>query len=86
MINYSLSALGFLIEFIASPVVAGFTTGAAVTIGTSQVKNLLGLKFNADGFVDTWAAIFEHIEETRLWDTIMGFSCIILLLLLRVSR
>ena len=77
--------LGFLIEFIAAPVIAGFTTAAAFTIGTSQVKSLLGLKFEADGFVDTWAAVFEHIEETRLWDSIMGFSCIILLLLLRVS-
>ncbi len=64
--------------------IAGFTTAAAVTIVTSQMKSLLGLTFNSDGFVDTWAEIFEHIEETRIWDSIMGFSCIILLLILRV--
>jgi len=76
---------GFLIEFIAAPVIAGFTTAAALAIGTSQVKSLLGLKFEAESFVSTWAAVFEHIRETRIWDAVMGFSCITLLLLLRVS-
>lgn len=72
-------------DFIAAPVIAGFTTAAAITIGTSQVKSLLGLKFDADGFVDTWDAVFKHIGETRIWDAVMGFSCIVALLLLRVK-
>lgn len=85
-IIYKFSPLGFLVEFIAAPVIAGFTTAAAFTIGTSQVKSLLGLKFEAEGFVNTWAAVFEHIGETSLWDAVMGFSCIVCLLLLRVSN
>ena len=75
---------GFLVEFIAAPVIAGFTTAAAVTIASTQVKSLLGLKFESDGFVDTWKKVFEHIDETRLWDAVMGFSCIVALLLLRL--
>lgn len=75
---------GFLIEFIAAPVIAGFTTAAAVTIATTQVKSLLGLTFDAEGFVNTWKGIIEHIDETRLWDTVLGFSCIVALLLLRL--
>nr|CAH0107975.1 unnamed protein product [Daphnia galeata] len=75
---------GFLIEFIAAPVIAGFTTAAALTIGTTQVKSLLGLKFEADGFVETWKAVFEHIEETKTWDAVMGFSSVAALLLLRL--
>jgi hypothetical protein len=44
----------------------------------------LGLKFEADGFVETWKAVFEHIEETKTWDAVMGFSSVAALLLLRV--
>lgn len=76
---------GFLIEFIAAPVVAGFSSAAAITISTTQVKSLLGLKFDADGFVETWVAVFQHIGETRTWDAVMGFSTIAILLVLRVS-
>ena len=36
--------LGFLIDFISVPVIAGFTSAAAITIASSQVKSLLGLK------------------------------------------
>ena len=36
--------LGFLIDFISVPVIAGFTSAAAITIATGQVKALLGIK------------------------------------------
>ncbi|XP_057381356.1 sodium-independent sulfate anion transporter-like [Daphnia carinata] len=75
---------GFLIEFIAAPVIAGFTTAAALTIGTTQISSLLGLKFQAAGFVETWQAVFEHIQETQKWDAVMGFSSVAILLALRL--
>lgn len=64
--------------------VGGFTSAAAFNIATTQVKSLLGLSFEADGFVQTWKAVFEHIHETRTWDAVMGFSTIAVLLLLKV--
>lgn len=75
---------GFLIEFIAAPVIGGFTTAAAIATIMTQIKSLFGLSFSANGFIETWAAVFDHIGETRLWDAVMGFSCIVALLLLRV--
>ena len=78
--------LGILIDFIATPVIAGFTSSSAITIATTQVKSLLGLQFSADGFIDTWTAIFEHIAETRPWDAIMGFASILALIVLRVNN
>lgn len=35
--------LGFLVQFISAPVIAGFTSAAALTIGSAQVNNLFGL-------------------------------------------
>ncbi|GBP59958.1 Sodium-independent sulfate anion transporter [Eumeta japonica] len=72
--------LGFLVEFVSLPVVSGFTSAAAVTIASSQIKGLLGLKFSAETFVATWKGIYRHIADTRLPDTLLSFACCILLL------
>ena len=73
-------------EFIAAPVIAGFTTAAALTIGTTQIKALLGLKFPSGGFLETWRGVFQHIDEAKLWDSILGLSSVVILLLLRVTN
>jgi MFS superfamily sulfate permease-like transporter len=36
--------LGFLIDFISQPVIAGFTSGAAITIASGQIKVGPGLQ------------------------------------------
>ena len=83
--------LGFLIDFISIPVIAGFTSAAALTIATSQVKSLLGLSIPADhqshlhlGVIDKWIDVFTHIRTCRWQDATLGFICCIILLALRV--
>lgn len=76
---------GFLIDFISGPVSIGFTSAAAIIIATTQVKHVLGLSYPGGKFLQVWEQIFEHISEARLWDSVLGFSCIIILLLLRVK-
>ncbi|XP_012283907.1 sodium-independent sulfate anion transporter [Orussus abietinus] len=78
--------LGFLIDFISGPVSVGFTSAAAIIIATSQVKDILGLSFAGGKFLQVWKKIFEHIGETRLWDALLGFLCIVVLLLLRKAK
>jgi hypothetical protein len=53
---------------------------------TTQIKDVLGLSFPGSKFLDVWEQLFEHISETRLWDTLLGFICMAVLLLLRVTR
>ncbi|XP_051175827.1 sodium-independent sulfate anion transporter-like isoform X2 [Leptopilina boulardi] len=75
--------LGFLIDFISGPVSVGFTSAAAIIIATSQVKDILGISVGGGKFLQVWKTIFEHISETRLWDSILGVLCMIVLLFLR---
>ncbi|CAK1596661.1 unnamed protein product [Parnassius mnemosyne] len=75
--------LGFLIDFISGPVSVGFTSAAAIIIATTQVKDILGLSFPGGKFLQVWTGLYKHIGETRLWDTVLGVSCIVVLLLLR---
>lgn len=72
--------LGFLVEFVSLPVVSGFTSAAAITIASSQIKGLLGLKFNAETFISTWKGVFDNIGSTKLEDTLLGLSCCIMLI------
>ena len=49
--------LGFLTRLLSHPVLVGFTSAAALIIGASQVKHLLGVKLEND----------EHFHET-VWE------------------
>ncbi|CAH2106303.1 unnamed protein product [Euphydryas editha] len=72
--------LGFLVEFVSLPVVSGFTSAAAITIASSQIKGLFGLSFNAETFISTWREVFNHIGSTRYEDTLLGLSCCVVLM------
>ena len=77
---------GVLIDFISIPVTVGFTSATSVIIGASQLKSLLGLKIKSSGFLDTVTKVFQNIHMTKLYDFTLGVACIVVLMLLRVSR
>lgn len=81
---FSFSSIGFLVDFVSTPVVAAFTSAGAVTIASAQVKNLLGLSFSAETFKDVWINVYKHYKETKTWDVVLGLCCCVLLLSLRV--
>ncbi|XP_049869504.1 sodium-independent sulfate anion transporter-like isoform X2 [Pectinophora gossypiella] len=78
--------LGFLLDFISKPVISGFTTAAALQIAAAQLKSLFRISGSSgDTFIDAIANFFKHIKTIQLWDTVLGISCIIALLLLKKS-
>ena len=87
---FGLFQLGFLIDFISVPVIAGFTSAAAITIASGQIKGLLGVyqkhHWNEThaGVVDDYGEIFANIETVRLNDAVLGVSCAAVLLAMRV--
>uniref|UniRef100_A0A182K947 STAS domain-containing protein n=1 Tax=Anopheles christyi TaxID=43041 RepID=A0A182K947_9DIPT len=86
ILMFGLLNLGFLVQFISMPVTAGFTSAAAITIASGQVKSLLGLPGRSNEFVESWINVYKHIEQTKLWDAMLGFATIGILLLLRSLR
>ncbi|XP_055530610.1 sodium-independent sulfate anion transporter-like [Wyeomyia smithii] len=83
MINF-----GFVVQFISMPVTTGFITAAAITIVSSQVKSLLGISSpgKSSGFVDSWSNIFENAGQTRLWDALLGFGSLAILISLTLIK
>ena len=78
--------LGVLVDFISIPVTVGFTSATSVIIVASQLKGLLGLKISPQGFMDTLKQVTRNIHKTNPWDAAMSFSCIVVLLMFRVSK
>jgi SulP family sulfate permease len=70
--------LGTIIRFIPYPIVVGFTSGIALTIFTTQMKDLFGLsvgKMPAD-FISKWVVYFEHFRTFHLWPLLVGLLSI----------
>lgn len=60
--------MGVIVNFISHTVVIGFTAGAAMLIGTSQIKYCFGLSVaNGKSFFDTWVTIFNDISNANIY-------------------
>jgi sulfate permease, SulP family len=76
--------LGFLVNFLSHPVLSGFTSAAAIVIGFSQVKTLLGVKLpSSDGFFQSVALTLQALGETQPVTLAIGLLSIALLFYFR---
>ncbi|MFK7980741.1 MAG: SulP family inorganic anion transporter [Saprospiraceae bacterium] len=70
-ITLSFLKLGFLVNFLSHPVIAGFTSAAAVIIGISQLKDLLGFAIpNFPHPMEKLAYALSHLEQIN-WTSFM---------------
>lgn len=85
-IQISLGALrlGFLINFLSHPVISGFTSAAALIIGFSQLKNLLGIELSRSNQIHTIIAqVWANIGQINYPTLFVGLAGIALILVLR---
>jgi sulfate permease, SulP family len=77
--------LGALIKFIPYPVTTGFTSGIAVIIFSSQIKDLVGLKMGdvPPEFVDKWREYFANAMNLTPAAACIGIGSVALILLMR---
>lgn len=80
--------LGFLINFLSHPVIAGFTSAAAFIIALSQLKNLLGIDITRSTQVyEIILNAAKNIGEVHVLTLIIGVSSIVIMLIVkRISR
>ena len=64
---------GSAIKFIPYPVVVGFTSGIAVIIFSSELKDFLGLRIDIPAeFFQKWAAYFRGAHQINLYAVAVG--------------
>ena len=76
--------LGTIIKYIPYPIVVGFTSGIAVTIFTTQIKDLLGMTMdeNPADFIEKWIAYGRNIGNIDPWSALMGLLSICIITLM----
>jgi SulP family sulfate permease len=81
--------LGSIIKFVPYPIVVGFTSGIALTIFSTQIKDFFGLTTPKlpSGFIEKWGIYFQNFSSVNWWVTIIAVvSVLIIILTPRVSR
>ena len=74
LVLFGLLHLGTIIKYIPYPIVVGFTSGIAVTIFTTQIKDLFGLQLASvpSDFIEKWVVYIQNLTTADLWTTIIG--------------
>jgi len=67
LILFGLFRLGAVLKFIPRPLTVGFTSGIALVIFTTQVKDALGLhpEHLPSGFLPKWGAYFSSLDQVN---------------------
>jgi SulP family sulfate permease len=85
VIAMGLAGFGAMIKYIPYPVTTGFTSGIAVVIFSSQIKDFFGLQMEtlpAD-FVEKWIAYGRDLSSLNVYALALGGGSLVLLILLR---
>ncbi|MBC7937604.1 MAG: sulfate permease [Rhizobacter sp.] len=82
LIIMGFARLGSIIKFIPHPLIVGFTSGIALIIFSSQMKDFFGLQMGnvpAD-FINKWQAYFLSFSSFSITATIIGMVTVITIL------
>lgn len=81
LILFGLLKLGTIIKYIPYPIVVGFTSGIAVTIFTTQIKDLFGLTIDTvpSDFIEKWICYIQHFSTADLWCSLVGIVSVVII-------
>lgn len=81
LIMFGMLKLGTIIKYIPYPIVVGFTSGIAVTIFTTQIKDLFGLTIDSvpSDFIEKWGCYISHFYTADLWCSLVGIVSVIII-------
>ncbi|MGQ8337906.1 SulP family inorganic anion transporter [Sunxiuqinia sp. A32] len=79
LIAFGLLRLGALLRYFPHPLIVGFTSGIALVIFSSQVKDVLGLNIEKipAAFLDKWSFIFQHVSELNITSVFIAIGSIL---------
>jgi SulP family sulfate permease len=81
-------SLGFIVNFLSKPVITGFTSAVALTIGLNQFSNLFGVDLvQSDQIQTILADIWLQISDFNIHTTSIGLiSAVIIIILRRINK
>mgnify|MGYP001078452923 FL=1 len=81
LVFFGLLRLGTIIKYIPYPIVVGFTSGIAVTIFTTQIKDLFGLTLpsNPSDFIEKWGVYLQNFNTIDPWCALIGVASVVVI-------
>ena len=81
LVLFGLLKLGTIIKYIPYPIVVGFTSGIAVTIFTTQIKDLFGLSIDSvpSDFIEKWGCYISNFSTADMWCSIVGLLSVVII-------
>ena len=78
LIMFGVLHLGTIIKYIPYPIVVGFTSGIALTIFTTQIKDLFGLTMASvpSDFIEKWIAYIGSFPTIDWWSAAVGIGSV----------
>lgn len=89
MLLMGFARLGTVIQYIPYPLIVGFTSGIAVLIFSSQVKDFLGLQMGAvpADFIDKWKSFGHHLSSANWYAFLVASTTVVIIILWpRITR
>ncbi len=85
LVLFALFKLGSWIKYVPHPLVTGFTTGIAVIIFSSQIKDFFGLRMGTPpaDFIEKWSAYFRAFPTMDQTTFLLGAATLAIILLIR---
>ena len=74
--------LGTIISYIPYPIIIGFTSGIALTLFSTQIKDLFGLTIEGDvpaDFIGKWACYFQNFGTIDLATSLIGVLSVVII-------
>ena len=75
--------LGSIIKFVPYPIVVGFTSGIALTIFSTQIKDFFGLNTPKlpSGFIEKWIIYFQNFDSVNWWVTLIAIISVTIIVI-----
>ena len=73
--------MGVIFKFIPYPIVVGFTSGIALTIFSTQMKDFFGLPLDLQvpaGFIPQWGCYFQNLGSINWVELVMSIVCLVI--------
>ena len=81
LVIMGLCKMGAIFKYIPYPIVVGFTSGIALTIFSTQMKDFFGLPLDLQvpaGFIPQWGCYFQNIGSINWMEFAMSLGCLVI--------
>ena len=75
--------LGSIIKFVPYPIIVGFTSGIALTIFSTQIKDFFGLSTPKlpSGFIEKWIIYFQSFNTLNWWVALIAIISVAIIII-----